>query len=173
MLTGERVTLRPLRTEDLPVLYEWRLDLSTWGNTTEVPPYAMTFDLFAERAKKIADDAEKNVDFVCEVEGTVVGRAGLFGFDELSRSCEVGLNLGPEHRGKGYGREVLRLLLDFAFRHRNLRRVHLQTSAANTAAIRCYEAAGFVHEGRLREAAWIDGSYVDMVLMSVLVTDGR
>lgn len=34
--------------------------------------------------------------------------------------------------------------------------------------LRCYRAVGFVEEGRLREAAWVEGGYEDMVVMSVL-----
>ena len=173
MLNGERVTLRPLREDDLPVLYAWRMDLATWVLTTEVAPYGMTFEAFRERSRRIADDAEKGVDLVAEVDGAVAGRAALFAFDNLARSCEVGLWFGPEHRGKGYGREVLALLTDFAFRHRNVHRVHLRTLATNEPALRCYRASGFVEEGRLRESAWVDGAYVDEVLMSMLATDGR
>jgi RimJ/RimL family protein N-acetyltransferase len=173
MLRGERVTLRPVRAEDLPLLYEWRIDMDTWAETTDVPPYAMTWELFEERAKQHRELADKNVEFVAEVGGEVVGRATLFGFSDLARSCELGLHFGPEHRGKGYGREAIALLLDLAFRHRNLHRVHLQTLATNERAIRAYTAAGFVEEGRLRDAAWVDGRYVDMVLMSVLAADGR
>ncbi|HEX8002316.1 MAG TPA: GNAT family protein [Mycobacteriales bacterium] len=171
MLTSERLTLRPLREDDLPVLYSWRIDLSTWALTTAVAPYPMTFEVFRERARKIAEEAEKNVDFVAEVDGTVAGRTGLFSFEPLTRSCEVGLWFGPEHRGQGYGREALALLTDFAFRHRNVHRVHLRTLATNEAALRCYRAAGFTEEGRLRESAWVDGQYVDEVLMSLLSTD--
>ena len=173
MLTGERVTLRPVRENDLPVMYEWRIDMDTWAATTPVAPYAMTWELFKQRAQKQSEAAEENVDFAVEVGGTLVGRAGLFHFDPLTRSCETGLVFGPGHRGKGYGREVLRLLLDFAFRHRNVHRVHLTTLSSNEAAQRCYLAAGFVEEGRRRESAWVDGAYEDEVLMSVLSTDPR
>jgi RimJ/RimL family protein N-acetyltransferase len=168
MLTGERVTLRPVREEDLPVLYSWRIDLSTWAATTAVPPYGMTYELFVERAHATASDAEKGVDLVAEVDGTVVGRALLFHFEQYARHCEIGITIAPGERGKGYGQECLRLLVDFAFRHRNMHRVHLQTLATNAAAIRCYEAVGFVHEGVEREGAWVEREYVDMVRMSIL-----
>jgi RimJ/RimL family protein N-acetyltransferase len=173
VLSGERVTLRPIREDDLPTMYEWRIDLATWAMTTPVGAYPMTWDLYVQRAKQHSDDPENSSGFAVEVEGTLVGRAGLFKFDPLSRSCEVGLQFGPEHRGKGYGREVLRLLVDFAFRHRNMHRVYLTTIASNVAALRSYAAAGFVEEGRLRESAWVEGAYEDEVLMSVLVTDPR
>jgi len=171
MLNGERVTLRPVREDDLPEMYAWRVDLEMWAQTTAEPPYAMTWEQY--RAKQGGDNPERNAAFAVEVDGTLVGRAGLFGFDPLSRSCEVGLFFAAEHRGKGYGREVLRLLVDFAFRQRNMHRVYLTTLATNEPALRCYAASGFVEEGRKRESAWVDGAYVDEVLMSVLATDGR
>ena len=62
----------------------------------------------------------------------------------------------------------MRLLLDYAFRHRNLNRVALRTHSENERAMRCYRACGFVEEGRLRRSIWIDGRYVDGVLMGIL-----
>ena len=171
MLTGERVTLRPVREDDLPTLYAWRVDLADWAQTQDVAPYAMTYELFVERAHATAAKAENVVEVVAEAGGTLVGRAVLMSFDPLARSCEVGISIAPGERGKGYGRECLRLLVDFAFRHRNVHRVHLRTLATNEAAIRCYEAVGFQHEGRDRDGAWVDGGWVDIVRMSILDTD--
>lgn len=63
---------------------------------------------------------------------------------------------------------VLRVLLGYAFRSRNLRRVHLQALASNGPALRAYLAVGFVEKGRRREHAWVEGAYDDVVLLSVL-----
>ena len=168
MLTGDRVTLRPVRPDDHEQLYAWRLDLATWGDQTDVAPHPMTFEEYRQSKEDAARTPDKGVSWTAEVDGTLVGSASMFAFDELARHAEVGLTFGPEHRGKGYGRETLRLLLDFGFTHRNLHRVWLECSAANERAIRCYTAAGFTEEGRLREHAWINGRYVDVVRMAVL-----
>ena len=58
--------------------------------------------------------------------------------------------------------------LSFGFVRGNLRRVHLEVIASNTAAIRSYEKAGFVVEGRQREHAWVRGHYEDMVRMGAV-----
>ena len=170
MLRGERVTLRPVRTEDYATLYEWRIDMRLWMNLSSQPPYPMTFADFAAIYDRLATDKEF-AEFAVEVDGALVGRCGMFSFDALARSAEVGLSFGPEHIGKGYGRDTLRVLLDYAFTKRNLRRVWLETTATNEAALRAYAAAGFVEEGRLREAAYVDGTYVDAVRMAVLRAD--
>ena len=60
------------------------------------------------------------------------------------------------------------LLLDYAFRLRNLRKVWLSTNSDNERAIRAYLACGFVEEGRLRQHVWSNGQYLDEVRMGVL-----
>ena len=166
MITGERVTLRPVRPDDVERLWAWRVDLATWGDQTDEAPFPMTLEAYRRWRDEAAQ--KPNVEFAVEVGGELVGRGGLFAFDELARNAEVGLGFGPDHRGKGYGRETLRLLLEFGFRRRNLHRIWLECTATNERAIRAYRAAGFVEEGRLREQAWVDGRYVDMVRMAVL-----
>lgn len=168
MLTGERVTLRPLRPEDHEPLWEWRIDLATWGYTSEMAPFPMTLESYRRWNEESALTPERGITFAVDVDGALVGRAAMFLFDELSRNAAVGLGFAPEHRGKGYGRDTLRTLVSFGFTHRNLHRIWLECAATNEAAIRSYRAAGFVDEGVLREHAWIDGAYVDVVRMAVL-----
>jgi RimJ/RimL family protein N-acetyltransferase len=95
----------------------------------------------------------------------------MYAMDPLARNAAVGVSLAPDQRGKGYGRDVVKVLVDFGFRHRNLHRVWLEALATNEAGLRAYAAAGFVEEGRLRDHAWVDGAYVDMVRMAVLRSD--
>jgi RimJ/RimL family protein N-acetyltransferase len=170
MFAGELVTLRPVRPDDYPKLYEWRIDMTLWMQMSSRPPYPTTYADFLAIYDRITVDQDY-VEFAVDVDGGLVGRCGMFSFDHLARSAEVGLSFGPEHRGKGYGREALRVLLDYGFTYRNLRRVWLETTVTNEAALRAYAAAGFVEEGRLREHAYIEGAYVDAVRMAVLRAD--
>ncbi|MGH2343629.1 MAG: GNAT family N-acetyltransferase, partial [Chloroflexota bacterium] len=54
------------------------------------------------------------------------------------------------------------------WRHLNLERVWLHTFKHNERAIRTYAGAGFKREGVLRRAAYIDGQWVDVVVMARL-----
>ena len=98
MLTGERVTLRPQRADDLPMLYEMRVELATWSARTDVPPYPMTLEQARELAEQRSRDGADNADFVAEVDGQVVGRGGLFAFDNLA-----GKNGGADFRTLSIG----------------------------------------------------------------------
>ncbi|MDP9411100.1 MAG: GNAT family N-acetyltransferase, partial [Actinomycetota bacterium] len=98
-----------------------------------------------------------------------VGRCGLYNIDRTARHAELGIGIGErEYWGRGYGREAVGLLLDYAFRLRNLRRVWLEVHADNERGMRAYRSCGFVEEGRMREHVWLAGRYVDNVIMGVL-----
>ncbi len=73
-----------------------------------------------------------------------------------------------DYWGKGYGREAISLLLQYAFQYHNLHKVWLRVNANNVRAMGAYRACGFVEEGRQRSHVWNDGHYVDLVLMGVL-----
>jgi RimJ/RimL family protein N-acetyltransferase len=47
----------------------------------------------------------------------------------------------------------------------------LRVFETNPRAIHAYEKAGFVLEGRLRQAHWIDGKFVDVLVMSIIRSD--
>jgi RimJ/RimL family protein N-acetyltransferase len=63
------------------------------------------------------------------------------------------------------------LLVDFAFDDLNLQRVGLRVWGANTRAQRLYEKLGFVVEGRLRRAGYVNGRADDLVVMGLLRED--
>jgi RimJ/RimL family protein N-acetyltransferase len=69
-------------------------------------------------------------------------------------ACAQDQSLVSEARGRGVGTAAIVQLVQFGFVRRNLRRIHLQAIASNAAAIRAYEKAGFVIEGRQRQHAW-------------------
>src|SRR5206468_10835076 len=108
------------------------------------------------------------VTFVVEVDGTAVGSASLFEFDMFAGHAEAGIALVPDARGRGIGTAAIAQLVEFGFVRRNLRRIHLQAIASNIGAIRAYQKVGFVVEGRLREHAYVRGTYEDIVLMGIL-----
>ena len=51
--------------------------------------------------------------------------------------------INPEYRGKGYGREMLKLAVKYAFDITGVKTVQLNVYPENTRAKKCYEAVGF------------------------------
>ena len=167
MYQGSRVLLRPHRRDDLPLLWKYRTDVEVELAGGGDPPKALMLhqvEAEFEKGEFIFNDG-----FAMEVDGKYIGFCGIFNFNSLSHTCELGITIGDkDYWSKGYGREAIGLLLFYGFQHRNVRRISLSTGSDNERAIRCYLASGFVEEGRQRQHVWCDGKYVDMVHMGIL-----
>ncbi|MET3806818.1 RimJ/RimL family protein N-acetyltransferase [Nakamurella sp. UYEF19] len=164
------VSLRARTAEDLDVLFSVAADLDTWEERSPQAPVPLTREQFDARLARTAevDASRKDMTFVVDVGGAAVGSVSLPNFDSFARHAEAGIALVPGARGRGIGTAAIAQLVDFGFFRCNLRRIHLQAIASNAGAIRAYEKAGFVVEGRLREHAWVRGAYEDIVLMGML-----
>lgn len=167
MLCGEKVRLRAIEREDLKALHELErnVELVLWGDGQWEPTPLAAFE---KRFEKDLESEEK-VWFVIEADNIIIGGLGLHHRNRYSGSTSFGIGINhPDYVGKGYGREAITLLLDWAFRIQNWRRVWLDTTATNERAIRAYRALGFVEEGRQRQHIYTNGGYVDVVVMGML-----
>ena len=125
--------------------------------------------LQAEFESKVSSRGRDGASFAIEADGQLIGQCSLFNFDDTAHTCELGIAIGDKaYWGKGYGREAVGLLLEYAFRYRNLRRVFLRTDGQNIRGQRAYKACGFVEEGRLRAHVYSNGAYDDLVFMGIL-----
>ncbi|WP_217237147.1 GNAT family N-acetyltransferase [Streptomyces sp. AC555_RSS877] len=105
---------------------------------------------------------------VAELGGRIVGYVRLAYPTSLACNAHVrqiqGLAVAEEARGAGVGRALLRAVQDES-RRQGARRITLRVLGHNTPARRLYESEGFVVEGVLPEEFYLDGRYVDDVLM--------
>lgn len=170
MLRGERVLLRAMRRDDLTRQWEFNNDLDYELAGGGDPPMPQSLErLQADFDREAAKGGRDDATFAIEVDGKYIGGCGLFDVNETARTCELGIGIGDKaYWGQGYGREAVRLLVDYAFRYRNFHKVSLWVHAANERAIRSYQAVGFVEEGRLRQHVWSNGCYDDVIHMGVL-----
>lgn len=170
MLHGEKVILRAIERDDLETLWRYNNDLEVEVAGGGDPPMPQSLArLQAEFDGKAGSGGRDDATFAIETEGRCIGMCALFNFSVTDHHCELGIAIGDKaYWGRGYGREVVRMLLNYAFRYRNMQRVYLRVIANNERGIRAYTAAGFIEEGRLRRHVWSDGTYHDLVYMGVL-----
>lgn len=170
MLHSQRVTLRGLTRADLPRLCAFNNDLAVELAGGGDPPWPQALArLEAEFDQEAAKGGRDGMRFAIEVAGEFIGQCALFNVDATARTCELGIGIGDKaYWGQGYGREAIQLLLDYAFRYQNFRRVWLRVNGSNQRAQKAYRACGFVEEGRQRAHVWSNGAYDDLVLMGLL-----
>lgn len=170
LLVGQRVRLRGVRDDDLGRLAGWEMDPATMATLSNwvVPPSEATAK--ESLARWSANDND-DVGFAIETlddPPVLIGTVHLRGVRAKDRCASLGIALAREHIGRGYGTDATRLIVDYAFREMALHRIELTVAPFNQAGIRAYEKAGFVEEGRHREAVWHDGRWYDEVRMSQL-----
>lgn len=96
---------------------------------------------------------------------------GFFGLwvDLIHSEAWVGIGIGErDFWGKGYGTDMMKLCLQYAFTELNVYRVSLGLHAYNPRALKSYEKAGFLLEGRTRKDTRREGRYTDGLWMGIL-----
>ncbi len=171
-IVGERVALGPLRRDLLPFYLRWRNDFSV-ARTLDYDPGPETLEARMAWYERVSTDQETVRFTVYErVTWRPIGLANLHDLDHRQGTAELGLVIGEqEARGRGYGTDVTRLMLDFAFTALGLHSVMLRVYAYNLAGQRAYEKAGFREFGRRRESRVFAGRRWDEVYMECLVSD--
>jgi RimJ/RimL family protein N-acetyltransferase len=101
----------------------------------------------------------------------LAGDALLWGVDQHNRSAHLGIALRPSYRGRGLGTDVVRVLCRYGFETRGLQRLQVDTLADNEAMLRSATQAGFTREGVLRQADWVNGAFLDEVILGQLAAE--
>jgi RimJ/RimL family protein N-acetyltransferase len=170
ILTGERVRLRDVRDDDLPVLAKWEMDpgrMATLSNWVIPPSETAAKGRLANWSANEKDDAGFAIETLDDP-SVLVGSIHMWGARPKDRCATLAIALGREYIGQGYGTDAVRVMVGYGFREMGLHRVQLTVAPYNPGAIRVYEKAGFVEEGRQRESVLHDGRWYDEVLMSIL-----
>lgn len=170
ILVGELVRLRGLREDDLPTLARWETDpgrMTTLAGWVVPPSEAAAKERIAKWCANDKDDLGFAIETLAD-SPILVGNVGLFGARPKDRCATIGIALGREYIGHGYGTDAMRVIVSYGFREMGLHRIQLDVWPFNLAGIRAYEKAGFVEEGRRRELFWHDGQWYDEVMMSIL-----
>lgn len=171
MIYGDRIRLRSVTRRDLPQFVEWLNDPEVRSGLLMYLPLSFEDEeaWFENMIKSPAAQHPMVIEVRNDDDWTMIGTCGFHLIDWRIRSTEVGIFIGEKsYWNQGYGTEVMQLLLKHGFNTLNLNRIALEVFETNPRAIRTYEKAGFVHEGRRRQDMFQDGRYIDVLLMSVL-----
>jgi len=171
-IVGERVALGPLRRELLPLHERWINDFATMRNIGAVPRPMTTEQEAAWLDQQAGADREIVFTIYAVTGWRPLGTTALHAVDYRDRTATFGIMIGePDARGQGYGTEVTRLMLDYAFIVLGLHSVMLTVFAYNQAGLRAYARAGFKEFGRRRESRLAGGRLWDTVYMDCLASE--
>jgi RimJ/RimL family protein N-acetyltransferase len=177
MLQTTRIRLRPIEREDLPRYVTWFSDPEVRQYLARYLPLSMAGEekWFEQVLTRPEDEQPLAIDLHTG-EGTWrhIGGAGYHNIDWRNHSAEVGIAIGEKTLwNQGLGTDVMETLLRHAFETLNLHRLFLRVYADNRRAQGAYIKAGFILEGRMRQAEFREGAYQDVLLYSVLRDEWR
>lgn len=170
-LIGKRVYLSPMNVDDAETYVKWLNDFEV---TDGLGTSSRITSLESEREWLKQNSDQYQFAIVKLEDDLLIGNCGIQGVNQTSQCAEVGLFIGDEeNRNKGYGEEVLNLLLDYCFNYLNLNNVMLKVFSFNERAINCYKKVGFKEIGRRRQCYYSEGKFHDKVYMDILKSERK
>ena len=168
MLKGEKVLLRPMKVEDIPSIHEHSQNPELWVLNCDYPHVSPleSAHAFYESWTKFDDNM---APFAIEADEKYIGNCLLMNLKSRNRNSELGIVIGDRaYWGRGYGRDAVKLLLNYGFHYIGLHRIEAFPNERNLRSIGCLKACGFLEEGRARKVLWLAGEWVDVVQLSIL-----
>jgi diamine N-acetyltransferase len=174
MIIGEHIRLRSIDQRDLSLFTSWLNDPEVRQYLDLYLPLSMEEEVkwFEGLNSRPADERPLMIEFNTPDGWVAVGNVSLMNIDWRNRLAEIGIVIGEKRFwNQGIGRQTMSLMIKHGFETLNLNRIFLRVYEPNERGIRAYENAGFIHEGRMRQAVYINGNYHDVLLMSVMRAD--
>ena len=167
------VELKNFERSDFKQLINWIESpsfLLQWGGPQfDYPLNETQLEKYIENAN--SENAETMIYKVIDNEtGETIGHISLGKIDRKNKSARIGkVLIGDKNtRGKGIGQQMIKEILKIAFDELQLHRVSLGVFDFNVSAIACYERAGFIKEGLLRDSSKNGDDYWSLWEMSIL-----
>lgn len=166
-LRGNNVLIRPMQASDIPRQRMFFQDAELAELDSSSPQAYAAIDVEKFFQTRLASDGERAF-FAIEVRGEYVGYGGLMNLKNPTQVFELGIVIGERrYWNRGYGREVVKLLLQHGFCEFDGQKIELTTHQRNERALACFSACGFTEDRRIHGVTKFDGRDVDMIEMSI------
>ena len=165
---GEKIVIREVSLEDTQNALDYIniVNNETKNLSREPEEWEMTFENEKSFIKKVMNS--KN-DYMLTAwdDKTLISLAGFHGnsLQRLRHRSNLGISVLKEYHNLGLGTIMMELLIKGA-REYGKRYLELEVRVDNLDAIHIYEKQGFIKEGIKKEAFFVDGRYIDLLLMA-------
>ncbi len=164
ILETPRLRLRPARPDDLGALHAV-LSSPEAVRYWSTPPHPDLERTGQWLDSMISIPAGEGEDFIIELEGRVIGKAGLYRFPE------IGFILHPDVWGRGLASEAVEAVIDRGFRVHGLDSIVADVDPRNQACLRLLQRRGFRETGRRAHSWCVGGVWCDSVDLALSRSD--
>jgi len=170
VLETERLRLRQLTMDDVPVLFEMRTNVMMNRYTDRAK--MKTVEEAVEKMKTILDMVENRTGIAWAIEmkesETQIGEISFWRIIKEHYRAEIGYSLLPDYWEKGYMTEAARCAIDYGFSMLNFHSIEANVNPGNIASIKLLEKMHFVREAYFKENYFYDGKFLDSAIYSLL-----
>ena len=169
-LCSSVLKLRAPELGDLDYLFHIENDTRQWMvSACKVPYSRFQLQQYVEtNAHDLYVDKQLRLMIERVEDGSLVGVIDLFDFSPANRRAEVGIIIDSECRGRGYGREALSLLCDYAERVLDLHQLYAYVLEDNVVARQLFTSSGFELTATLPDWVFWDKKYRGVCLYQCL-----
>lgn len=170
-VNGKRLYLSISKKEDISLYNKWLNDPELnlgFGKSHNIHT--------EERQQQYIDDYNNSDDkflfpVILKETQEPIGILLLYEICYIHGNGKLAILIDQKHQAKGYGKEAINLLLEFAFNILNLNNVILEVIEFNKNAIKAYNDIGFQTIGRRRNSYHINNQSYDEIYMDILKTE--
>lgn len=171
MLIGRKARVRKVEESDMETIYRWFQDVDFirfYSPEELLITQTQLRDFLAHTVKSNSENSIR-IDFILEdKEKKPVGLADLTAISHRSQHATFSIGIDKKYRNHEYGPEATVLILHFAYTELNLIKISVHIFKENIEVVRQLMRLGFQQEGVLRKEVFFDGSFHELVYLSIL-----
>lgn len=168
VLFTSRLKMRLVEASDQQKVFEG------FSNPDVIKYFDITYSTFEDTAKQMEwykNNRENETGYawvVCDDANSFMGIVSIHRIDQQNKRCETGYWLFPEFWNKGYAKEALTAVLDFASSQLKVHRVTAEIEPENTDSIKLVLGLGFIREGVFKDFEFKNGKFNDLEIWTKL-----
>ena len=169
ILQGNSIRLRQAIGADVETIFLWENNVENWFVSDTIAPYTVAdIEDFVLNRNDIFISGQTR--FIIEDEMTnSIGCLDLFDFNAKNKRLGIGILIDNEFRGKGLGKEAVKLAVNFAIESLDVRGVFVEIAKSNLGSQKIFEACGFQITGVKQDWLWDGDAFQDQLFYQFLV----
>ena len=162
MLKGKKIYLRGVEFEDVELIESIENDSNNWLHSGTTLPFSKkTIEEYILSIRDLYSDKQSRWIICLHESDQSIGAIDLFEFDGLNRRAGVGIIIDEKYRNKGYAKEAIELLSNYAFSYLNLHQLWSTIVSSNTASQKLFENCNFRKTATKKNWIVNNGSWLD------------
>ncbi len=163
---GTRLQFVPVeREKHFELQYRWFNNpaVTQWTDIEEFPLSPKGVDTYLNNIELYHENPSTILFAVEKLDGTFIGLCDIRDIHYRNQYGEIGYIIGDTNQwGQGYGKEIVGMLIKYAFDMLNLRTLTAKVLSPNLASMKILEKHGFSKCGHIPSYIWRRGEYRDV-----------